>query len=461
MSSLVACSISYTLDKKSQSFILDSIEDIDVSLSSTITTHPVADGDLVADHMYKEPLSITLRGSFGVNASNKFSNFTGPASLGQIQRLIERIKNEAVICTLVKFDNSIGPNYPTGRFLVRQNLVLSNISWTEKINSLGFTFTFTEVMITKLVTYEVNTDDRFLPSIEVATQSSFAQEFLDWSRLDAFIMKIMSDKGLVTDDFLRSYAYEAPLIAAGSLAALAGGAALALGATGPAGWLVLAGVVGLGAIGVGIYRIFDNITKERNFREKVFKDYKKDKQRFENFVGIVHQQVVNFVNNIGVWNIDLGENREGLSKSIAVNVFNDYYVLDFTRKNTLIRLSAGTIIGVRDVLDTDTIALVVYSLKVSRYLNGEPYLVGTVNDANCTKTSFDRCTLNDAINKNRGDAYSIYLLQRANWKTLSNGLLVGETQNGKYHLIASALDPQEYWNGLRQVVLNSFMRNPS
>ena len=471
MSGQVACSISFRLDDKNQTILIDTIEDVDISLSSTITTHPVANGDLIADHMYKEPLSLTLKGAFGINSGTRFTTYSGPQSLGYIQKLFERIKNEAVICKVMKLDNTLGPQYPSGRFLVRNNLVLSQISWTEGINTLGFSFTFTEIMLVTYKSYQVNTDDRYLPSVELAEQRAFSQTFLSWEKLDSLVISILYDAGLITQEFLQDVASNSGWIIGGVIGANVGiGSIIAMivsgsATAGPMGLAIGAAAAGITALGYGIYKIVDNIIKTAKYKIEAFTNYEKDKESFENFIGVIHTQVIEFVNNILVYEFDLGENKDGTSKSIAVNAYNDYYILDFIRKNT--HYSS-------DVYN-------VYRVIVSQYLNGEPRVIKTILDTSALPITFDRCDATNSITKIADTNYYMFLLQGVEYNTIANGghsfsgggrsFESGDNQtryvssyltysilNGKFYLIATPLDPTEFWNRLGKVIESAFKR---
>ena len=86
MRALIAIKIDYTdiefddsgnvISKTPKTILLDSIEDVQVDESSQLTTHPIVTGDMVADHMIKEPCSMTISGELSINGSDNI-NFDG------------------------------------------------------------------------------------------------------------------------------------------------------------------------------------------------------------------------------------------------------------------------------------------------------------------------------------------------------------------------------------------------
>ena len=144
MSRQIACVLTCKLDGVKQTVILDNVRESNVTERSSLTTHPIATGDIVADHMYKEPATIGLNGTFGRYGNLGFSKNGKSLSLKDIENFFRRIKNEGVLCTLVK--TSLNDSDKSLQFNKYQNCVLTNIVWTEGIDSLKFDFSFTEIL---------------------------------------------------------------------------------------------------------------------------------------------------------------------------------------------------------------------------------------------------------------------------------------------------------------------------
>lgn len=139
----IAYKISFTLDNTDTNVMLDTIDDVNVGSSSVLTKHPIVNGDIISDHMYKEAITVQISGSFSLNGGTLVDINTSGSTLSNIQKLFERLKNEGIICTLMKVTTDATQNI---RFLQRNNMVLTDIGWREKINSMGFNFTFTQVL---------------------------------------------------------------------------------------------------------------------------------------------------------------------------------------------------------------------------------------------------------------------------------------------------------------------------
>lgn len=143
MSAGIAYKITCTIDNKETTILLDTINETSVNTSSNLTQHPIVNGDMVADHMYKDPITISLSGSFSLNGGTLMNISSTGSSLSNIQTLFERIKNEGIVCSLMKVMTDSKQNM---RFLERNNMVLTSIRWSEKVNSMDFSFTFTQVL---------------------------------------------------------------------------------------------------------------------------------------------------------------------------------------------------------------------------------------------------------------------------------------------------------------------------
>ena len=59
------------LDGEQQRFMFDYVSDNSTSLSSDLTTHPMVNGDMVADHMFKQPLTVTYSGKFSLYGNKR------------------------------------------------------------------------------------------------------------------------------------------------------------------------------------------------------------------------------------------------------------------------------------------------------------------------------------------------------------------------------------------------------
>ena len=54
--------------------ILDTVNDTNITASSTVTEHPTVNGTPMADHMYKNPIDLTLNGTSRLMAKRRYSS---------------------------------------------------------------------------------------------------------------------------------------------------------------------------------------------------------------------------------------------------------------------------------------------------------------------------------------------------------------------------------------------------
>ena len=127
-----------------QEFAFDMVNSKNINKSVDITTHPLVNGDLVGDHMYKNALTLTVGGKFSLNGT-KYTNYEGEGDrLANIQKIFEEIMDTGTVLNLktsYKNDNKL-----VTRFLERANMVLNSINWTENYNTLDFSFNFMQIM---------------------------------------------------------------------------------------------------------------------------------------------------------------------------------------------------------------------------------------------------------------------------------------------------------------------------
>ena len=269
---------------------LDSIDDISVNESSTLTAHPVASGYEIADHMVRNPVTMDINGAFSMNGSSNIlirnddsRVSTSNLSLKNFQKQFKRMKDEGFKCKITKIVRGTGEV----RFLARDNMVLTSIQWTEKINSVSFNFNFKEAMSADIVTIPYTQEDENLPAQTNPNVMSFSSTLMDWNAVMAYVIQYMRDNNIISGDFWDhitcSYNTDAgnivggALIGAGAVAGTVG--ALALLASNPVGWAILA--VGAVAAGVGfivkaITNAIENRRLQRTYVIEQFKYYKDD-----------------------------------------------------------------------------------------------------------------------------------------------------------------------------------------
>lgn len=326
-SAVIYCNI----DGVDTSLILDTVRDTSVTETSTVTTHPMVNRDIVADHMYNNPASLTLSGSFSLNGSKGFMVTAGNTELVDVQRIFQRIKEEGIVCNIAK----ISMNDDKVRFLQHNNFVLANITWTEKINSLDFNFTFDQVLFADVITADVDISDEFLPDIEYPDSLSFTDELLDVQQvLELFEMEL-EKANVVTDGFKAFLAGQivGPLASLG-IALTVAKLMISLGAsTGPVGLVV--GIIA-SVITIAITAIFV-IVKTRNKSKKI-KQFKKEVSDAKN-----NKELVRYADLIESFRLSLDKLNDKLhvykvsankSQECIITINDSLHVFKFVKANT-------------------------------------------------------------------------------------------------------------------------------
>lgn len=329
-----------------ESYQFDNVDDSTVNLSSEITAHPMVNGDVVADHMFNQPATINVSGSFSLYG-NKRTDYKGLSRLYEIQKVFEKIKSQGVFCTLV-YQNQL--SLDETRFQVRKNMVLNSISWTQKQASLGFQFGFAEVQTVDIeeVAYEVDVTDVNLPTVTDTITLDFTETLLDFSKVDTYIIDTLNSTGLMTSDFLQ---YTLKTIAAGAIVAtvttVAVGVAALITISSICGGVVAAfpvGTIVAGAIAaatflvIGVASIIKGIKKgvaARKYKIDAFKYYPKNEaksqaevQRLAEYIGKIHENFESLEKVMEVYGISSNKPQE-----LTTYIDNHYYIFTFTKNN--------------------------------------------------------------------------------------------------------------------------------
>ena len=197
---------------------LENVSDSQITKNITITTHPIVSGEEIADHYYKDPITMAINGVISLNGSKsevlEGSTVKGnPRMLRRFEEVFERVQNDGHLCDIVKIQRGESGSY---RFSKRENMVLTAITWTEGINTLGFNMTFTQALIVDQTIFEDDnridtgkTDrdnnntlpDESLPNVNVPDKTSFAREIVDWDVIEAQIVASLRMAGVFSERF--------------------------------------------------------------------------------------------------------------------------------------------------------------------------------------------------------------------------------------------------------------------
>lgn len=347
------------IDGEEKNFLFDYVEDATTNLTSDITTHPLVNGDIIADHMYLNPSTVGFSGTFSLLGNKKY-DFGSTDRLANIQEIFERIMKEGIMCTLVKM-SSTGD---TSRFKLRENMVLTSITWVERQTSMDFTFGFNEALTAVVddVEYAVDVLDESLPVPSDPLSLDVTDELLDVNEILQYTIGVLQEEGLFADGFLEGainwgveigqrigvvgqkigYAAEGALAGA-AVGAVVGSVAVSaaivtmcaifggLAAIPVAGWIAAAVIAAVAIVAGIIYGIFKGLEKNK-YQIKKFKYKKKEKDReaeynrFYEFIGQIVLQFEQLEQNLSLYGF--GQNT---SQQCMVTIDNNYYVFTFTK----------------------------------------------------------------------------------------------------------------------------------
>lgn len=359
--------------------VLDIQREKQITVGATIATQPLQDGDTMSDHMYRDPVTMSISGSFSINGKNwdddSYDFMDKGDRLTNIQSVFEHILNEALLCTVTTIDEDDVGRASAGngisvrsnaknRFKTRKNMALKNIQWTEKQNNVEFTFQFQEVIMVEAQEYEELSEEERqelgLPRVMSPIGSSLGTVLADTGKLAEVIIRSLQDNGYITNDFWRwmatagmavgSIALGATILAVGvaiaaitasgailaAIGAAGGGAAAILGAVGgavgavfPVGTIIVAVVAVVAAIAVGIatfFNWFNQQQKQKKAFDIVNGSGEEALMRLENLINDVETVVNKVQSNITIYSI-----TGNYEQQVILNIAGQYYIINFTK----------------------------------------------------------------------------------------------------------------------------------
>lgn len=429
----IAVTITFKLDNMTQTIVLDTVNDVSVNCSSNVTEHPIVNGTMVADHMFINPVTMSIAGSISIiNANQNASIFNQEGSiLSNIQHLFERLQKEGIMCDIVKL-SSFNDNMS---FLRRQNMVLTNIQWNESVDRLSFSFSFKQAITVEIEENEVDWSDEFLPALTEGNNMSFTQTLLDWTVVDQMVGQIMDDKELWQNKF-KSYLGSLDEVA---LAGLVGGTVVGLKivstvafftalsvATGVGIVVVAAAAIVALVVGLAVKNALDKSASDKEFRENQFKYYENDRlrqqevERFCNFIGGIHQNLTKLDNYLKVFQITSNEDQECL---IAIG--NTYYTFNFKHDNV-------NNVWTCNIYDVDY----------------ETCRASITNMNSTALQDFSACTpQNTLFNVPETGEYVYFISDGSNPNDLTT-----------YNVVTSSINPQEVTKAIEDIIIESLTR---
>ena len=324
----------------------DLVKGVNISSSSELTTNTMMNGDIIADHIYRKPVEVTIDGSYG-EFGNRNIRFSGPwDKLGNVEEYFENIKNQGYRCSIITRSRSTEDDT---RFKTRENMVLTNIDWTHNQSSISFSLTFTEQKTASLQIQDIpyTEEDEDGPDITDGVVTSFTEDVLDWNVVYKAIIILLDEDNMMTDDFKQELsecssqaAIGAGLVIGGAVAGGIMTALVGLGVAGPGGWLLIGIGAVLGVIGYGIYSWINGAQQAADLQRaqekwgtEQFQYFEGDDERnedelnrFFSFVGGVADYVKTLDNYITAYNIPTNSEQEML-----IYIDDDNYVFKFNK----------------------------------------------------------------------------------------------------------------------------------
>lgn len=284
-------------------FDLDTCVARSLTSSATVTSFPIENGLSASDHMYRNPRTFTLSGTFSLNRGGHrivdsytmdaiqswhpeggtlswedwlqgegaaLKSLNAENYLQSVQTVFEYIQEKGILCQIMMAQDT---KESSARFKVRNNMVLQNIQWQEMYNSMTYSFTFQEVIsVIKEQEFETFGYNELYPSVYLPATKSIGEIVTETGSLYEIIIQTLYQNGYI--GLADGYAFSlaglkidfgdvfktvtiSHLKAVGVPVSLALGALVTVGvvfaiSTGGIG-LVLGSILILGALGAGAY----------------------------------------------------------------------------------------------------------------------------------------------------------------------------------------------------------------
>jgi hypothetical protein len=311
-------------------FELDMCKVKEVNASSQISTRPVQNGMVMADHMYNNPDEVSLSGAFSLNGRAVWTgrdcftvanvitdgnpavsdgkigtqeigilaDFGSADRLTRIQETFEFIKRNGILCTITMMSGGSSGSGIT-RFRRRSSLVLTSIKWTEGYNSMTYDLQFREVMQIDLQMYETDlTHEDLYPSPDMPASKSLTEMLQDNGMMSEEVVKLLymrgyidkkdggafcyaaskagwKDAGNVIGNYLKTEAIAAVLIAASAAVISALGFTGVVTAFGLSAAIFPVGTIiaGVALAGIGIYAFVKKLIEDAKKRDRLAKGF--------------------------------------------------------------------------------------------------------------------------------------------------------------------------------------------
>lgn len=402
--------------------VLTAVEEPRLSASNTITTHPIVSGDMIADHSYKNPATLSFSGNAAAFGNKGILVDNDDISLADLESLFMSLKDNSYLCSIVKLNLA---NENDVRFSVHENMVLKDISFTEKINTLEYSLTFQQVLLATIQTVDVDLSDEFLPNITEPITTSFTNSLINWEQIDAIVIHTLEETGLMTRDFKDFISGLGTAALTAIIGAVAAVALVSLLHIPVAGWAAIGITAAIGAtvgLAIGIVNAIKKAKLKRKYAVEVFDKYKDDRknqqevERFNNFVSSIHKQLEQLNNYIHVYQIASEEDQE-----CAVSISNNYYIFTFGTNNTTHKRTC------KITSDFDSVNV-------------------EIPDVSSGPTNYNACTVQNALFRAAESGSYVHMIRPH---------LEGPFKLSNCFIIVSDINPEDYTKAIDEIILNA------
>lgn len=416
-----------TVKTRLRTLVLDAVSDTTIQASNTITEHPIVSGDYVADHSYKNPATLSLSGAAAEKGHKGIVVDSSTIKLADLQQLFMEMKNNAYLCSIVKI---VTTNEEDVRFSTWTNMVIDNVTMTERVNTLQYTLSFRQVLLAQVQEADVDVDDAFLPNIYEPQASSFTDALIDWEQIDKIVFDYMYSIELITSEFAQ---YLSSLTAAALTGIFVGFVASAIivkalttfaiasSAAGPVGWVITA-VVATAIFAYGLIKALSRVAKAKKYRIQQFQYYKDDNEnkkeveRFGNFIGEIHTQLEKLNNVIHCYQISSDDDQE-----CVLTIDNNYYTFTFTRNNT----DGSHMCNIIDINETS---------------------VGSLQKIESAPSNYNACTSDNYLFRAAESGAYVYIV---------NPSTSDDFKLSNCFIVVSDIDPADYNSAVEDIIKNA------
>lgn len=238
--------IAATINGNKCYFDLDTCTERSLTSNATIPQYPVESGVTISDHMYRNPRTLNLTGTFSLNRASTtncytLANITNNQGIDSdawaawferegsdlkrlsaddrmtaVQTLFEWIQAKGVLCDIYMSDRS--STVEKTRFKSRHNMALQNISWKENYNSMSYTFTFTEIIsISPISSFETYPYNDLYPNVYLPASRSLGEVLMDTGGLIDLVLQTLVERGYIAKTDCKAFVLNGDVTKGGEL----------------------------------------------------------------------------------------------------------------------------------------------------------------------------------------------------------------------------------------------------